>query len=38
VPNVLAGVESIDMSTTVMAENRHAPVLLTDCASAAVPS
>ena len=39
VPNVLAGVESIDMSITVMGQkNRHAPVLRTDCASAAVPS
>ena len=36
VPNVLAGVESIDMSVT--GENRHAPVLRTDCATAAVPS
>ena len=39
VPNVLAGVESIDMSVTVMGQgNRHAPVRRTDGASAAVPS
>jgi L-lactate dehydrogenase (cytochrome) len=39
VPNVLAGVENIDVSTTVMgAEIEDALVLLTDSASAAVPS
>ena len=39
VPNVLAGVESIDMSTTVMRQKIHMPLfLLTDGASAAVPS
>ena len=39
VPNVLAGVETIDMSITVMGQKtRHAPVLRTDGASAAVPS
>jgi L-lactate dehydrogenase (cytochrome) len=39
VPNVLAGVESIDMSTIRHgAENPHALVLRTDSASAAVPS
>lgn len=38
VPSVLAGVECIDMSTTVMGhETGHAPVLRTDNASAAVP-
>ena len=38
VPNVLAGVESIDMSTTVMGQKTEdALVLLTDSAAAAVP-
>ena len=39
VPNVLAGVESIDMSVTVMGQKIDMPpVLRTDCATAAVPS
>ena len=39
VPNVLAGVESIDMSITVMGQKLNMPlVLFTDSASAAVPS
>ena len=37
--NVLAGVESIDMSITVMGQKIDMPLFLrTDCASAAVPS
>ena len=39
VPNVLAGVESIDMSVTVMGQKIDMPLFLrTDCAAAAVPS